>query len=575
MERRISTYVLLLTVLFSFSFCGRKIVPASAVENKVKSYDVSSFNYGYVEALKQKMMGNSGDALKYLEQCVKINPQSDASFFQMAQIVLANGDIKNGKKYAIKSLSLEEKNVWYLMMIAGIYYQEKNIDSAIIMYEKAVLYFPEKEDILMTLGKLYSENKNYDKAKIVFDTLDFRYGVNEKSTFNSIRNLILAGKLDEALLKAELLLKEYPDNITYNGLLAEIYRGKGEKDKAMNVYKLLIERNPEDPQTQLALSDFLISEKNFDDLFTLLNTIVLNSKIKREDKIALCLRLVELPDLNKENGDKLMISLMVLEANYKNDDVIPLLRPEYLIRQSLLNEATERLEDIVSAKPENYYAWEKLLLVYLQMEDFNKLLIKGEECATRFNRSFLAKVLYANGALENGKYSIALEELRKAEILAGDNKEFLVQVLTMRADIYYRMKDYVKAFETFEQALKCNKEDLTVINNYAYYLAEQNIRLKEAEKMAKKVIETEKNNTTFLDTYGWILFKRGKLNEAAKVMELIIGSGEQPDAVWFEHYGYILKAQHKYEKAIENWNIALSIDSTKTHLIKEIENCRK
>ena len=43
-------------------------------------------------------------------------------------------------------------------------------------------------------------------------------------------------------------------------------------------------------------------------------------------------------------------------------------------------------------------------------------------------------------------YSVALEELRKAAILAGDDKEPNIQVLTMKADIYYRMKDYDKCF---------------------------------------------------------------------------------------------------------------------------------
>ena len=32
----------------------------------------------------------------------------------------------------------------------------------------------------------------------------------------------------------------------------------------------------------------------------------------------------------------------------------------------------------------------------------------------------------------------------------------------MSADAYYRMKDYQKAFETFETALKTDSEDLTV-----------------------------------------------------------------------------------------------------------------
>jgi Tfp pilus assembly protein PilF len=148
-------------------------------------------------------------------------------------------------------------------------------------------------------------------------------------------------------------------------------------------------------------------------------------------------------------------------------------------------------------------------------------------------------------------------------------------VLTMRADVYYRMKNYEKTFEIFDEALNTNAEDLTVMNNYAYYLAEQNMKLREAEEMAKKVIEKEKGNTTYLDTYAWVLYKRGKLNEAARIMDGIINSGEKPDAEWYEHYGFILKSQNKCAKAVENWNIAIKLDSTKSTLIKEIENCRK
>ena len=94
---------------------------------------------------------------------------------------------------------------------------------------------------------------------------------------------------------------------------------------------------------------------------------------------------------------------MVLEANYKTDDIIPLLRPELFIKMNKIQEAGLRLEEIIKDKPENYYAWEKLLLVYLQEKDYVKLEKKGEECATKFNRSFLAKLLYANGAMENKK----------------------------------------------------------------------------------------------------------------------------------------------------------------------------
>jgi tetratricopeptide (TPR) repeat protein len=550
-------------------------LPSGPRETTRTDYDVAAFNYVYVEAVKQKLMGNGGEALKFLEQCVKINPESDAAYYQMAQIVIAKGDIKNGKQYALKALSLDVKNIWYLTMLAGLYYQEKNIDSSIIFYEKAVKLFPEKENLQLTLGNLYSENKKFEKANSIFEAFDKKYGLNDISTVSSIRNLIAEGNYNDAMTKVQSLLKDSADDVKFNGLLADIYRGRGENQNALDVYNKLLERNPDNPQVQLSLCDFLIAEKSYNDLFLFLNTVILNNKVERENKISLMARLIEIPEISKDWSEKMIISLMVLEANYNGDEIIPLLRPELLMKQDKLADAASRLEEIIKENPDNYYPWEKLLFVYLQLKDYNKLFVKGEECATKFNRSLPAKLLYANAALETGKYSIALDELKKAEILAAGTKDFIVQVLTMRADAYYRMKEYGKAFETFETALKTDSGDLTVINNYAYYLAEQNTNLKEAEVMAKKVIERDKGNTTFLDTYGWVLYKRGKLQEAAKVMESVIKSGETPDAVWYEHYGYILKKQRKCNEAVINWNIALKLDSTKSGLVKEIENCGK
>ena len=562
-------------VILFFSACGKKMVPAIVTGMRGSNYEAAAFNYIYVEAIKQKFSGNAGEALKFFEQCIKINPESDAVYYQMAQIVLLNGDIKNGKKYATRALSIDQENIWYLVMLAGIYYQENNLDSAIIFYEKAVKYHPERENLQLTLGNLYSENKNFEKAMIIFESFDKKYGVNETSTLSAIKSMMSAKKYNEALEKVQLLLKEYPDELLYNGLLAEIYRGNGQNEKAREVYDQLMKKTPGNPQAQLSLCDFLITEKKYDELFLLINMVILNDRVTREDKISLLVQLIEIPEIIKEKERELVISLKVLEANYKDDNIISLLLPELLIKKSKLFEASLRLEEIIKTKPENYFAWEKLLLVYLQLGDFKKLMIKGEECATMFNTSFLAKVLYANGAIENGKYSVALDELRKAEILAGDNKENIIQVLTMRADVYYRMKDFSKTFEIYDEAIKLKNDDMIIMNNYAYYLAEQNMKLKEAEEMAKKVIEKEQGNTTFLDTYAWVLFKRGKLNKAAKIMELIIKTGEKPDAEWYEHYGFILKKQKKCAKAIENWNIAVSIDSSKINLIKEIENCGK
>jgi tetratricopeptide (TPR) repeat protein len=568
-------YILILIILSAavVPSCGKRIIPSTI--GSVKEYDSVSFDYFFVEAVKLKLMGNAGEALKFLEQCLKINPESSAAYYQMSQIVMANGDINNGKKYLKKAINIEPGNLWYLMTLAGTYYQEQKLDSAIIYYEKAVNSHPEKEYMKMTLGNLYSENKKYDKANEIYESFDKKYGINQSTTVNTIKNLMWAGKYDEALRTALILLKEYPDEILFNGLLAEIYRGKGNPDKAMEVYNKLLERNPDNAETQLSLYDFLINEKKYEELFLLLNTIILNERITKEDKTNVFARLIGTPELLEKNSSKLEIALMVFEAEYKNDGIIQLLRTEMLVQAKKYNEAAVRLEEIIKIQPENYYAWEKLMLVYLDAGEYKKLEERAKECAKKFNRSFLAKILYATGANENRNYETALSELKKADILAGDDKDMKMQVLSIKADVLYRMKDFEKAFQTFDEAIKADKEDITVMNNYAYYLAEQNLRLKDAEVMAEHVINSEKENNTYLDTYGWVLYKRGKVREAEKVFEKIMSSNKESDAEYFEHYGYILKKRKNCKEAVINWESALKMDSTKNYLLKEIENCKK
>ncbi len=224
-------------ILLSAGSCSKQATPSATTKKSAKEFDAAAFNYVFVEAIKQKLLGNAGDALNYFEQSVKINPLCDAAYYEMAQIVIANGDLNTGKRYAKKALSMDKENYWYLMMLAGIYYQDHNIDSTIVCYQEAVKYFPDNENLELTLGDLYSENKNYEKAQSIFDSFDREYGVNEKSTVSSIRNYMAEGKYDAALVKAKSLLREYPDEILYNGLLAEIYRGLGENENALDVYE--------------------------------------------------------------------------------------------------------------------------------------------------------------------------------------------------------------------------------------------------------------------------------------------------------------------------------------------------
>jgi predicted Zn-dependent protease len=574
---RQKTYFLFAIIICGITLvsCSKRTSPSVSGMKLLSKYDSTAFDYVFTEAIKQKFLGNAGDALKYLEQCIKINPKSDAAYYEMAKIALLLSDQSNGKKFALKAASLNENNVWYLTLLASLYYQEKSIDSAIIFYEKAVKFFPEKDNIKIDLANIYTEKGQYEKAAEILKYFEKKYGASEASSLSIIKNLMRSGDYKKAGEKVQELLEKSPDEILYNGLLAEIYRSTGEKEKAITVYQKLLEKNPGNPQTLLSLTDFLLNERQYEDLVLALNRIVLNDSISRENKISLFSRIINDSSLVKSHSGEVELVLMVLEADNKRDDIVMLLRPELLVNENKISEAIARLEEIIALNPDNYYAWERVLILYSETKDYDKLLTRGEECSTKFNRSFPAKILFASAAMEKGKLDVAETELRKAKILAGNDTGKIVQVLVMDADLFYRKKEYSKSFETFKQALKINPDDVIILNNYAYFLAEQEQELKEAERMAKLVITKEKGNTTYLDTYAWVLYKRGHYREAQKIMEEVIKNGEKEDAEWYEHLGFIMKALKNCEKAIEYWKIAYKIDKRKESLLNEIDNCGK
>ncbi len=570
--KRINLIICIIAATLTVMSCSKELIPGLRAG---KEYDKTSFDYLFVDAVRQKLLGNLGEALKFFEQCLIINPESDASYYHMAQIVLSTGDLNNGKLYALKACELQPGNLWYNVLMAGIYHQQNNIDSAIICYERAVKGNPDKIELQVTLAKLYSSNKNYDKARTILNSIDKKFGVNENTTLNLVDNLVAEGKYKEAHSKIDQLLASDPDNIIYNGYKAAIFRDEGRPEKAWEVYNRILDSNPGNPAIQLSLSEFMLEQKNFDELFEMVGIILLNSQITKEEKVSMMAELVDNQDIRKGYRKKMELSLMILESSFPEDDLVALLRPEFYQKTDDNLAAVSRLNEIITANPNNYYAWEKLLLVYYEMKDYGMLEKRGGECATRFNRSVIAKMLYSTGALENGNYDVALEELRKADILAGDNNDLKIQILSMKADVLYRSRNYEEAFRIYEEAINMDNSDLTMLNNYAYYLAEQNINLREAEEMAKTVIGKEGNNNTFMDTYAWVLYKRGKTREAARILERIINSGEADDAEYYEHYGYILKKMKKYREAVESFEKAMELDNTKLYLREEIENCRK
>lgn len=99
------------------------------------------------------------------------------------------------------------------------------------------------------------------------------------------------------------------------------------------------------------------------------------------------------------------------------------------------------------------------------------------------------------------------------------------------------------SFDAYNKALKYNKNNEIVLNNYAYNLAlSEEKELGKALKMAERSVEIDPNNVNYLDTYGYILYRLKRYKEAKAVFVKLLSIDPNPGKVSLLHYCDILEA---------------------------------
>ena len=113
-----------------------------------------------------------------------------------------------------------------------------------------------------------------------------------------------------------------------------------------------------------------------------------------------------------------------------------------------------------------------------------------------------------------------------------------------------------------------------MLNNYAYYLSEEDRELERALAMSSRAIELEQNNATFIDTYAWILYKLGRYDEARKSMRQALSLDTTGSAALPLHYGDILYELGEKFMAETYWRKALEAGADAAEIEARIEKLK-
>ena len=562
-------YIILILFLGGCSKYLNKSIEAKS-NNK---NDDGKYEYVLTEALRQKYVGKISDAIVLLEKCIEIDPQRSVPYFELSQIYSVTGRNNEAIRFARKAADIERNNYWYQVSCGSVYLQCQKKDSAIVYIENAIKIKPGDVRANILLAGLYEETGQTQKADSVFLILQKAGMITDDLFMVMISGLIEQKNFNEAANRTKKAIEANPSEVKYKAILAEIYSESGNTERCDSIYSDIINKDPDNVESQSYVLTNELKNRKYEEASEFIKNIFKSENIEKERKIQIAEEILEDSLYSKAYWSDVTENFKILEEKYSDDEQIMSLRPLLYEEIDKDDEAINRYKEILKKFSPGFYFKEHLINLLLEEKRYEELFTVAGEYSKQNNMSITAKVYYGLAAMELAKYEIAETELKKALILAGNQNTMIVQIYSMLGELKYRANDFGASFEYLKKALEINPDDVTVLNNYAYYLAERNTELKKALIMAKKVMNIEGSNPTYVDTYAWILYKMGKAREAKENLEKFISLDNDTDAELLEHMGFILRAIGKCDEAVLYWRKSLETDKKKTYLNDEILKC--
>ena len=560
--RRILFILSLLLASSVAGFCQDTIQPKMSLAQNAEAFS---------KGLAEKYNENFDMAIAYFEEALKTFPEDHASMYELSALYSRKGLPEKGFEMIKAAVKLDSTNKWYKIRLADFYSQNNDYDSFVNIYDDLLKDEPNNLDYLEVYIDALLHLERYEQVTEKLDVFEDNIGVNEYISLQKLEIYDLLGKKDKVIEEMEKLSKAYPYETRYMSVLAEMYMQDKRDQDALNVYLKIKEINPEDPYINTSLLEYYQKQGELDKAFEEFILAIKNKKLDYNTKAQIYEYWFNL----KDEGDN-----TVKEAEIAGNAFIET-HPDkelgyYVIGTVHYNnenyaEAKKYYMDAIARDSSSFISWYQLIFTDMSLEDAEGLYEHTLKAQRFYPEQPIFYLFNGVALIEMQKYQEAAKVLEKGRYLSAD-KKLTVNFDTYLADIYHELGEKDKMYKQYDRVLKNDPENIYVLNNYAYFLSEDNTRLEDALRMSAVTVEKEPKNTTYLDTYAWVLYKLGRYKEAKKWMEKVFSYDKNASGVYYEHYGDILYKFGDTQKAVQNWKKAKKLGETSEFIDQKIRD---
>ena len=541
--------------------------------------DRGKAEYIFLEAEKQRNMGRDDAFHHLLQYAHSLDPENSAIAYYLGYSRLMKSNLSVSDSLFSSSLRMMRKHVdahpedkYEAMLYANGNMIANQVQEGLRVLKIQAERNPHNVEVQLSIADAYARLEDYRNAIAAYDSVQQWQGQSVQLSARKVRAYQALNDTVGAISEMRSLLATAPRNVDYNLAMGNMMLMFGERDSALTYYDKAQQYEPENGATYLAKAQFynaIGDSVNYDQQTyqaLVSKDLDVASKVEVLADYARHLLVAKDSSARTENLFKVLIE------QHPNEPQIRMLFSDYLAAKDDMKGAAEQMDYAVNLDPTDAQAWNRLLVLNIISENYEAAIAAGDR-AIELNPNDIELYGYIAPAYYNIKqYDKAIEVYKKAlAAVDSTDTEHRSMFLGGMGDAKFSMGDTIGAFALYDQAIEIDPNNVSILNNYAYFLTLCNRDLDKAERMSAKTVQAEPQNATFLDTYAWVFYKRKEYTMAQLYIEMAIKNERRPSSDIYDHYGDILLAVGNKQEALKQWKKALELDAGNKELLEKVE----
>ena len=541
-----------------------------------EDYDsLQSYNYFFLEGVRQQEMGNLTAAFDLLRHARDLNPNAPEVYYLLAPYYVDLKDDTRSRAYYERAATLDPENSSYIEKLGQLYVSQKDYPNAINAYEKLYALNKARVDVLQILYQLYGSQNEFQQMINVLNRIEVLEGISEQISLSKMQIYEQMGEKRKEYDELKSLVDSHPLDLNYKVMFGNWLLQNGKKKEAVKLYRNVLKEEPTNALAKLSLLDYYrtIGDQATVDVIT--QELLQSPKTEKETKIALLRQVISSnQQANVSDSAEVMKLFSQALSVPQTDADILMMKAAYMSLKKMPKAEINRVyEQAIDVEPDNSRARIALIQNIWDTGDYDKVIAICRP-AQEYNPEEMV-FYYFQGMAQYQKHEndAALQTFRKgvSQIKADSNPDVVSDFYALMGEILHEKGRLAESFQAYDSCLQWKPDNIAAMNNYAYYLSEANKDLPKAEQLSYKTIKAEPNNSTFLDTYAWILFQQKRYEEAKIYIDQAIRSDSTLTGVVKEHAGDIYAMTGDIDKALEFWQQSLKGGNQSAVLKKKIQ----